>query len=101
MGIHRVSIEPKTINTVAGVKVLRTLYDFSLEQSQALAKSLIQLEHCTLVDGVDEEYAERLVTDLAEAGVNATCIPSDQPYPVLWLPLSPRRKTWKQFKRLV
>ena len=77
--------------------MLRTLVDLPLSKVIQMAKAISSLERFTLVSGVDEVYAQKLVLELNNVQVDAKIEPCDTEERVVRIPLAQHRKKWRLF----
>lgn len=95
--MYKVIISGNNIDTVSALKVLRTLVDLPLSKVIQMAKAISSLERFTLVSGVDEVYAQKLVLELNNVQVDAKIEPCDTEERVVRIPLAQHRKKWRLF----
>ena len=95
--MYKVIVSGNNIDTVSALKVLRTLVDFPLSKVIQMAKAISSLERFTLVSGVDEVYAQKLVLELNNVQVDAKIEPCDTEERVVRIPLAQHRKKWRLF----
>ena len=95
--MYKVIVSGNNIDTVSALKVLRTLVDLPLSKVIQMAKAISSLERFTLVSGVDEVYAQKLVLELNNVQVDAKIEPCDTEERVVRIPLAQYRKKWRLF----
>lgn len=94
---YRVVVNGKMVGSNASLKVLRSLYKGTLGDIVEISKLLNKFENFTIVDGVDQDLSKLLSEDFINVGVDAIIEQSEEISPVLRLPISPDRETWRFF----
>lgn len=99
--MFKVQIQGGDTTSVASLRVLRTLWPFSLKAVEELATALKKQNEFVLVEGVTEIFATELAHEFERANVVCQILPSEKEEACLCIPIGESRKRWNALGVLV